>query len=115
MKYKVIDPIEPEKVRAVNEDIDVLKWRIQYNLGSIHSVDRFVKCLDKQFGTSVEMMCREAFGPAPWYYDYWLRDHYEQYKWYSIHVILTTDEQLTYMSLKYPDKLIRVGDTNPAC
>ena len=84
-----------------------MKWEIEYELGSWHAADMFVIRLSKIFGNPSQIINWANNYNALWFYSQSKHSTMAQFEKWHVVVNLTTDEQLSYMTIAFPDTIIR--------
>ena len=83
------------------------KWEIEYYLDSKLSAEKFISNLDGIFGESANTYLWCDNYDAPWFFTMLkISEIIPDQKW-SVLVNLTTNEQLSYMTMAFANKIIR--------
>ena len=84
-----------------------MKWEIEYTLGSKPLAEKFISNLDEIFGKSESIYLWGDNYDAPWFFTISKLIQIGSLEEWCVMVNLTTDEQLSYMTIAFPDTNIR--------
>ena len=84
-----------------------MKWEIEYNLESKLAAEKFISNLDEIFGKSANTYLWGDNYDAPWFFTISRLIQIGALEEWCAMVNLTTDEQLSYMTIAFPDTNIR--------